>query len=140
MLLPCEVAIKCVLPVVRAAVAKELINKYNLKQVEAAKLLGISQPAISLYYRNMRGKAIDLKKDAEVALLMEKLATYLTKGELSPKEFIQLFCVICIKARSKGLLCQAHRALDPSIDIQECSFCMQKEGFECAGNTKANAV
>ncbi|MEM3627249.1 MAG: hypothetical protein QXZ25_04415 [Candidatus Bathyarchaeia archaeon] len=130
MLLPCEVAIKCVLPVVRAAVAKELINKYNLKQVEAAKLLGISQPAISLYYRNIRGKAIDLKGDMEVETLIGKLAASLIKDALSPREFIQLFCGICIKARSKGLLCRAHQALDPSIEIQKCRLCINNN-FKC---------
>ncbi|MGQ9544057.1 MAG: helix-turn-helix domain-containing protein [Candidatus Bathyarchaeia archaeon] len=38
-------------------IAKTLITKHNLTQVEAAKLLGISQPAISLYERKIRGKA-----------------------------------------------------------------------------------
>jgi hypothetical protein len=37
MLLPCEVAVKTLLPPVRAAMAKHLMTKYDLKQVEAAK-------------------------------------------------------------------------------------------------------
>ena len=123
MLVPCEVAVKCLLPSIRAMVAKELMAKHNLKQAEAAKLLGVSQPAISLYYRKMRGKAIDLENDVEVEKLMENLADSLAGGELSHKDFISKFCEICRIIRAKGLLCKMHKAFDPSIDIEKCEFC-----------------
>jgi predicted transcriptional regulator len=44
MLVPYEVAVKYVLPVVRAMTAKRLMAKHSLKQAEVAKLLGVSQP------------------------------------------------------------------------------------------------
>ncbi|MGB9622829.1 MAG: helix-turn-helix domain-containing protein, partial [Candidatus Bathyarchaeia archaeon] len=56
--IPCEIAVKCLLPPVRAMIAKTLTSKYNLRQTEAAKRLGISQPAISLYEKKIRGKAL----------------------------------------------------------------------------------
>jgi len=74
MLVPCEVAVKCVLPAVRAMIAQELMTKHKLKQVETAKLLGVSQPAISLYFRKKRGKAIDLQNESDIADLVENLA------------------------------------------------------------------
>ena len=70
----CEVAVKCVLPAVRAMIAKELMTKHKLKQVETAKLLGVSQPAISLYFRKKRGKAVDLQNESDIADLVENLA------------------------------------------------------------------
>lgn len=123
MLLPCEVAVKSLLPPTRAALAKELTAKHGFKQVEAAKLLGVSQPAISLYNRKMRGKALNLEKDREIKKLIESLAGSLAGKSLSHKEFILKFCEICKVARAKGMLCQMHKNLDPSFDVEKCELC-----------------
>ena len=123
MLVPCEVAVKCLLPSVRAMIAKELMVKHGLKQAEAAKILGVSQPAISLYYRKIRGKAVDLENDVEVIKLIEDLATTLAEGNLSHKDFIPMFCEICRTIRAKGLMCNLHKVFDPEIDIEECELC-----------------
>lgn len=53
----CEIVAQDILPILRAAVAKELISSYNLNQSEAAKLLDVSQPAVSQYLRQLRGKS-----------------------------------------------------------------------------------
>jgi predicted transcriptional regulator len=124
MLLPCEVAVKSLLPPVRAALAKQLMTKHDLKQIEAAKLLGVSQPAISLYNRKMRGKALDLEKDKEIRKLIEDLADSLANRNLSHKDFTLKFCEICKAARAKGLLCNMHKALDPTFDVEKCELCM----------------
>jgi predicted transcriptional regulator len=112
-------------------IAKELMAKYNLKQAEAAKLLGVSQPAISLYYRKIRGKAIDLENDIEVEKLMENLADSLAGGGLSHKDFISKFCEICKIIRAKGLLCKMHKTFDPSIDIEKCGLCEATNLLRC---------
>jgi predicted transcriptional regulator len=124
MLLPCEVAVKSLLPPVRAALAKYLMAKHGLKQMEAAKLLGVSQPAISLYNRKMRGKALDLEKDEEIRGLVEGLADSLAEGGLSHKDFTLKFCEICKAARAKGLLCAMHKVLDPAFETEKCELCM----------------
>ena len=124
MLVPCEVAVRCLLPSVRAMIAKELTTKYNLKQTEAAKLLGVSQPAISLYYRKIRGKAIPLENDPDIAKPIQNLAASLAKGGISHKDFISMFCEICRIVRAKGLLCKMHKAFDPSINIEKCGLCI----------------
>jgi predicted transcriptional regulator len=124
MLLPCEVAIKSLLPPARATLAKQLMTKHGLKQIEVAKLLGVSQPAISLYNRKMRGKAINLEKDREIRKLVESLADSLANRNLSHKDFTLKFCEICKTARAKGLLCNMHKALDPTFDTEKCELCM----------------
>ena len=123
MLVPCEISIKCILPAVRALIAKELMTKYALKQAEAAKLLGVSQPAISLYHRQIRGSAIDLENDAEILKLIQNLAASLAEGGLTHKDFIPRFCEICRTIRAKGLMCKLHKAFDPTIDIEKCELC-----------------
>lgn len=131
MSLPCEIAIKCLLPPVRALLAKELTAKHNLKQSEAAELLGVSQPAISLYQRKIRGKAIDLEKDPEIMEQVENLANALAKGNLAYKDFIQMFCGICRKIRAKGLLCNMHKTMDPSVDTEKCGLCLAASSMNC---------
>ena len=123
MLVPCEVAVKCVLPAVRAMIAKELMAKYQLKQVEVAELLGVSQPAISLYFRKRRGKAINLANESDIVNLIENLAASLVKDKLPPRAFIPMFCEICRTIRAKGLMCELHKTFDPKIDVEKCGIC-----------------
>ena len=123
MSVPCEVAVKCVLPVVRAMVARELMTTKGLRQVEVANLLGVSQPAISFYQRNIRGKAIDLENDKEIRRMISKVVGSLAQGSLSHRDLILMYCGICKTIRAKGLLCNLHKAFDPSIDTAKCSLC-----------------
>jgi len=131
MSLPCEIAIKCILPPIRAMIAKELITKHNLKQAEAAKILGVSQPAISLYIGKNRGKALNLENDPEIKRLVENMANLLVENKLSTTQFIQNFCEICKAIRAKGLVCQLHKAFDPSIDVEQCKLCKTTNALKC---------
>jgi predicted transcriptional regulator len=131
MLAPCEIAVKCALPAVRAMIAKRLVTKHNLKQAEAAELLGVSQPAISLYSRKIRGKAIDLERDQDVKILVERLANTIAEKNLPRKEFIVKFCEICRTIRAKGLLCKTHKNFEPSIEIKDCELCSAMNAVKC---------
>ncbi len=131
MSVPCEIAVKCVLPVVRAMIAKQLTIEHKLKQMDIAKLLGVSQPAVSLYHRNMRGKAIDVEDDRDVRVLVVHAAESLVLGEISHKELIQIYCEICRAIRAKGLLCGLHKAFDPEIDIEKCELCRVSSSVGC---------
>ena len=104
-------------------IAKELMTKHNLKQAEAAKLLGVSQPAISLYTRKIRGRAIDLENDKDVKILIENFAESLIKENVSHEDFILSFCEICGTVRAKGLMCKLHKAFEPEVDIEKCDLC-----------------
>lgn len=131
MLLPCEVVVKCLLPPVRAMVAKTLVTKYNLTQFKAAELLGVSQPTISHYYRKMRGKALNLENDSEIMGLIENFAYSLTVNNIPSEDFIQKFCDICKAIRAKGLLCPIHKSLVPALSIEKCELCLAPEGLKC---------
>ncbi len=131
MSVPCEVAVKCVLPVVRAMIAKELTTEYQLKQREAAELLAVSQPAISLYYRKIRGRAIDLENDRDIRGLVENVAKSLAERKPSRRDLILMYCEICRTIRAKGLLCKLHKAFDPAIDIDSCELCFTSNSIRC---------
>lgn len=131
MLVPCEIAVKCVLPAVRAMIAKQLMEKHGLNQAQAAKLLGLSQPAISLYSHKMRGTALNIENDQEITRIANALASSLAHENLSHKEFIPRFCEICRTIRAKGLLCQMHKAFDSSVKIEECKLCKTTNSLRC---------
>jgi len=124
---PCEVAVKCALPSVRAMVAIELMNKHSLKQAQAAKLLGISQPAISLYQKKLRGNSLDLWGDPEIMASIAKQAKFLVNGTAPARNNLVWFCAICKTLRAKGYLCKIHKDLDPALDIEACGFCKDTE-------------
>jgi hypothetical protein len=112
-------------------VAKELMASHGLRQVEVAKLLGVSQPAISLYCRNIRGKAIDLENDRDVERLVKQISESLVKGGSSHRDLIVMYCQVCRTIRAKGLLCELHKAFDPLIDIDKCELCGASESVRC---------
>ncbi|WP_415282367.1 transcriptional regulator [Candidatus Nitrososphaera sp. FF02] len=60
MLLPSEIEAKSLIPAVRAVLAKKLIKEYSLREEDIAKVLGITQAAVSNYVRGTRG---DLELD-----------------------------------------------------------------------------
>ena len=131
MLTPCEVAVKCALPSVRAMVANELMTNHSLKQAEAAKLLGISQPAVSLYQQKLRGNSIDLGSDAEISAMVNQHAEALVSGTRTYEDLLLSFCEICRTIRSKGFMCKIHKAFDPAVDLDKCDFCRTADPWPC---------
>ncbi|MBS7615429.1 Fis family transcriptional regulator [Candidatus Bathyarchaeota archaeon] len=98
MTLPCEKTAKYVFPVFRSLIARELVEKYNFTQVEAAKKLGTTQAAISQYLHAKRGygNADQIKK---IMPKIQELASDVTKRivneNLSPDQSIVIFCEVC---------------------------------------------
>lgn len=131
MSMPCEVAVKCVLPVVRSMVAKELMVKYGLKQTDIAEKLSVSQPAISLYSRKLRGKAIDLENDEDIRNQVQKIARTMIEDEPTHRDIIPKYCELCKTIRGKGLLCELHKAFDSNIDIETCRLCYGQDSLSC---------
>ncbi len=101
----CEVITKFILPAIRALVAIRLMEKYGMTQLEIAKRLGVSQPAISYYLRSKRGKVAigKLRKDEQIMRLIERLTDLVYKN-YPPSDLQEVLCEICITIRSKKLL------------------------------------
>ena len=125
MILPCEVAVKSVVPAVKALMAQELIGQHGLKQDHVAEVLGISQSAVSKYSRKVRGHVIEADKLAEVQPMITNMTVMLINGEHERAEFLQLFCKTCSAIRKTGLVCQFCKKSDPKIKIEECGFCFR---------------
>jgi len=124
LIIPCEIAVKSVIPAIKAAIAKELVEKYSLKQNQVAETLGISQSAVSKYTRQVRGHVIEIGDIEEIRPLINNMINLLIDGNPERAEFLSLFCQTCMTIRKKVLMCQFCQKTDPRIEIEECGFCL----------------
>jgi predicted transcriptional regulator len=124
LIVPCEIAVKSVIPAVRALIAKELVEKRGLKQDEVAEIMGISQSAVSKYTRKVRGYVIKVNGTEEIEPLIDKMISMLVNGVPQRGEFLEFFCQTCIAIRKAKLMCPFCLQADPKMRVEECSFCL----------------
>jgi predicted transcriptional regulator len=125
LILPCEVAVKAVVPAVKALIAQKMVEQHGLKQDQVAEILGISQSAVSKYSKKVRGYVIEIERVEPIQPLISSMILMLMKGETQRAEFLQLFCQICAIIRQTGMVCQFCRKAETKIAIKECGFCIQ---------------
>ena len=123
MLLPCEVAVKSVIPAIRSAIARELIQSHGLKQKEVAELLGVTQTAVSKYTSHCRGAIFEVTEVEGVQPVLKKTVLLLAKGEIDKYELVEKLCTVCGIIRQSGLMCILCKVSDPNIDNNQCMAC-----------------
>ena len=129
MLFPCEIVVKKILPALKAQIVKELHENYKLKQQEIAKILGITQPSVSLYLSGERGGFDDILKDDKAKDELKKLdeiSEKISKDKLSERNIMEELCNICMKLREDKVVCDLHVKLDKSKD-DSCGFCVHQD-------------
>jgi predicted transcriptional regulator len=131
MLMPCEVAVKSVVPSIRAYIAKELTQTYDMRQVDVAALLGITQTAISKYANQIRGATLELSQTEEITSMLNDIASKLAKNQITQQQLIAEFCQVCKTARKTGIMCNLCRRSDPELDPKTCQIC-KSAGTKCS--------
>lgn len=100
----CELVSGQVLPTIRAMVVKDLVRRYELSQVEVAKKLGITQPAVSQYLSALRGKReLEKKLMKSIGRDIRSLADDVARGKLSQADVVKRYCAICSLMKKKGI-------------------------------------
>jgi hypothetical protein len=116
----CEVMVQNIFPALRASIAKELMTEYKLNQSETAKLLGVSQPAISQYIRQLRGENKRLVENKIVSDEVKKICKKISAGGMKSSDLMNEFCHICKIMTSKKLVCEMHRKI---YNVDGCTSC-----------------
>ena len=120
----CEVAVKVLLPGVRALLARELVFSYGLSQQDVAGKLGLTQPAVSQYLRSIRGCfASKLCQSEEIVDIINTIAWEASRGSSDISLLNKEFCRICKIARVSGMLCSRHRSV--CYGIEDCEMCRE---------------
>lgn len=105
MKIPCESFVKEILPAVRALLARDLLEKHNLTQREAARRLDMTQPAISQYKNRLRGRnAKKLESSKSISNKINDLGERIAKQDIQEEGFKSELCEICKKAREESIL------------------------------------
>jgi predicted transcriptional regulator len=123
MTLPCEVAVKSVIPAIRSAIARELTQSYGLKQEEVAHLLGVTQTAVSKYTRHWRGAVLEVEEVDDAQPILKETVWSLANGQMNKYELAEKLCTVCKIIRKKGLMCKLCALSDPTIDSSQCIVC-----------------
>ena len=117
MMLPQEIEVWYILPAIRSQLCKELTGK--LSQKEIAKLLGITEPAVSQYIKGKRGNKVkfDDKTKSEIKLI----ATKLVNQETHPMAALNY---LSKKILATNVMCQLHMQLDKETP-DNCRVCFE---------------
>jgi len=109
----CEIVVSDFLPAMRAMVAKELINNYHMTQTDVAKKMGMTQPAVSYYMRELRGTKVKiLQKNEKLLEFVKKVAAEIAADK---HETINMH-EICKHLRDENILTDREK-------LQCCSLC-----------------
>lgn len=124
LLLPCEVGVRTILPAVKAIMARNIVENHGLKEKETAKLLGLSQSAISRYKNRDRGNNLtEIEKSVEVQVLIDQMIAFLIKQPQKKQEVMILFCQTCKTIRKNGLMCDLCSKEMAEEWAEDCVFC-----------------
>jgi uncharacterized protein len=126
MLLPSEIESKSLIPAVRAILARELVKVRGLKEEEVARLLGITQAAVSNYIRGTRGD-IDLisklSSFQEIMRMIKDIEEDLSSHRAYSASTLSKFIALCNYMRYSLIICDVHHRLESEIDEKVCEQC-----------------
>ncbi|HET6727451.1 MAG TPA: helix-turn-helix domain-containing protein [Nitrososphaeraceae archaeon] len=126
MLLPSEIESKLLIPAVRAILSKELVTEKGLKEEQVARLLGITQAAVSNYLRGTRGdnelisKLVSL---SEIMSMIKEISDDLSTNRAYTAKTLSKFIALCNYMRYSLIICDAHHSLERNIDEKVCEQC-----------------
>ena len=126
MLLPSEIEAKSLIPAVRAILAKKLIKEYSLKEEDVAKVLGITQAAVSNYVRGTRGDLeliSKLESVREVMRMIDDIGRDLSTNKAYTPSTLAKFIGLCNYMRYTLIICDVHHSIESNIDEQICEQC-----------------
>lgn len=123
--LPCEIIVSDILPRVRSILAKELVSRGH-SQVKTARLMGITQPAVSQYLKEARSRKVSAVETPEIKGKIRRIADNLEKGG----NVVLEICRLCLFLKKKKMLCKIHRE---KTEVPEgCSICFSGGKCDCS--------
>lgn len=128
MLLPSEIEAKSLIPAIRAILAKKLTIEYKMKEEFVAKVLGVTQAAISNYIRGTRGDTDLINKLSSILEIMRKIddiAQDLVANRVYTPSTMAKFVELCKTdfMRYSFIICDVHHKMEANIDEQVCELC-----------------
>ena len=120
---PCVIVVQYILPALRVAITRELVETYGFKKSKVADLMGLTPAAITQYINLTRGDNLNvIENSGRVKELVSDLARDMAEGACPPDMLLLQMCRICQVARSEGLVCDLHMEAMPQLrDVRSCA-------------------
>ena len=123
----CESFVR-ITPALRSSIARTLIEKYDMSQADVARKLGVSQPAVSQYLKNIRGKGATDSRSASGSVnkiirssaVEEEVSKVCEKMVKENKVLYVEFCELCKNLRRRRLVCSM---CGPDTSKELCDMC-----------------
>jgi hypothetical protein len=125
------IVVQYILPALRTAIAKELIEKYGFRNTEVAEKMNVTPAAVTQYLNKSRGETAftTIESSSRVMGLVSEITRDLAEGE-SPADLLLLkLCRICQAVRAEGLICDLHREEMPSLRQVSCACSLGLVGW-----------
>jgi uncharacterized protein len=126
MLLPSEIEAKSLIPAIRSILARKLIKEFHLKEEDVARVLGVTQAAISNYIRGTRGDtqlAAKLGAVQEIRRMVDDIARDLAANKAYTPSTMAKFVQLCNYMRYTFIICDVHHSIESNIDSKICEQC-----------------
>jgi len=121
--MPQEVEVRYILPAIRREIARIFVDDHNLSQKDAAKILGLTEAAISQYQHFKRAKEVVFSESIvnEIKISVDRILS----EKNSKQRLIAEVNRISNLTKVRQILCDIHRA--QSKDLENCNVCFDEE-------------
>ncbi len=115
---PCEVFVRKYLPEIRSLVIKRISKKYKMKQIDIARVVGVTQAAVSQYLSKETDGTLF---DEETLKNIRTLADFLAEQKINAWEALQRICNICCSLKQNKKFCKNH--IDLYAELGKMEYC-----------------
>ena len=117
--MPQEIEVWYLIPALRRELARIFIENYGLSQKKAAKILGITDAAISQYLSSKRGS--EVKFSREEIEKIKKIAKEIINNEA---EVMKKIYGLSVSLRGSKAICNIHKSHDGDVE-KDCDICFK---------------
>ena len=120
--MPQEIEVRYILPAIRRELAKIFIKEHEMNQKEAAKILGLTEAAVSQYQHLKRAKEVVFTNKIvdEIRISAGKILAEKNAKQRLIAEMYRISNLTTVRQ----ILCDIHRA--QSKDLEECNVCFDE--------------
>jgi predicted transcriptional regulator len=130
--LPQEIEVRYIIPAIRGRLAHVLVEEKGVSQKQAAKLLGLTEAAISQYINGKRGNEV-IFSEGVVDEIRRSADSILADKANRGKMVAELYRISHL-TNVKQILCDMHRK--QSKGLEECTICFDDKELVQIRNVK----
>lgn len=120
--MPQEIEVRYILPAIRRELARVFIQEKKLSQKEAAKMLGLTEAAISQYQHLKRAREV-VFSDSVVNEIRASANKILADKSNRQRLIAEMYRISGL-TKVRQILCDIHRA--QSKDLAKCNVCFEE--------------